>query len=203
MQIITISLVLCTLLSIFSNAYAKDEWEITPFASYRFGGDFDDEVNDFSLDLDDHSGLGAVLTWHFDKGRQGELLFSHNNTTLQSDDPLIDIKSDIEISYLHLGGNVKLNDGVVPFWLSGGIGMTYLSPDDNTLDDETQFSGNLGLNTRFELTKSLSLRIDGRIYGTFFDTDSAIFCNSDDCKIFVEGEVWVQSELSAGLTFKF
>lgn len=187
----------------------KQQFELSPFIGYRMGGDFDHEVNstESSIELEDTTSLGAVLAWNYDGKRQGELLFSHYSTEfsnqLGDSESTIFESADIGVSYLHLGGNVPIASGALPFWLSGGLGISYIKPDDNALDDETHFSMNLGLHTQVNLSDQLALKIGARGYGTFFDSDSEIFCNNANCTITVSSEVWLQGELHAGLVFKF
>ena len=188
---------------------AKSGFELSPFIGYRIGGDFDHQINEIEneIKLEDTSSFGAVLAWDFDDKRQGELLYSHYSTefsnNLSNNSGAIFQSPELEVSYLHLGGNVPLSSGVLPFWLSGGLGISYITPDDNTLDDETHFSVNLGLHTQVELSEQLALKVGARAYGTFFDSDSEIFCDSANCTITVSSEVWLQGEVHAGLVFKF
>lgn len=197
-------LTLLVFLSPLANATEKPEANIdlTPFASYRFGGDFDDSDSNTYIDLEDNAGFGLITAWEYDTNRQGEFLVSNYNTELESEDISLN-STDISITYAHIGGNIKLSDGLVPFWLSAGIGLTHLSPDNGQLKSETNFSANLGLNTKFAISDSVQLYLGGRVYGTFFDSDSEIFCDKNNCAIYVESDVWVQSELVAGISLSF
>lgn len=184
-------------------ATAKTKTEITPFASYRFGGDFEyGDVNPVTLNLEESAGAGLIFNWPYDNKRQGEILLSHYSSEVTAPNDEI-VSSDLGITYLHLGGNLPLSHGVVPFWLSAGIGLTHFSPDESAYDDETKFSANIALTSKIPVSESIKLRFDARVYGTFFDTDSAIFCDEDNCRIFVESNVWVQSEITAGIVISF
>ena len=55
--------------------------------------------------------------------------------------------SDVSITYLHLGGNINFSQGAIPFYFSGGLGFTHLSPSNSILSDETNFSASLGLSS--------------------------------------------------------
>jgi len=199
----TAILLLCVLLPLPCLAEGNQSIDVTVFAGARIGGSFDlDEVRE-SIDLDDDTSVGFIIAWPYDNTRQGELLLSHYDTNFNLDSTLIDSPTEVGVSYLHIGGNVPISQGLVPFWFSGGMGATHLSPNDSNLDNETRFSMNFGIHSSIELTESLALRFGARAYATFFDTDSAVFCNGGNCRIYVSSQVWVQSELTAGLTFKF
>ena len=207
MKITLALLVLSLIYPLVVQAESKREStiELTPFASYRFGGDFDELDNNTRIDLDEGAGLGLITAWEYDLNRQGEFLISHYETQFDSDSAgLEDINgTDVSITYAHLGGNISFSQGNMPFWFSGGMGITHLSPNRNQLSDETNFSASLGINTKIALNKVAHIYIGGRVYGTFFDSESEIFCDSNDCAIFVEGDIWVQSELMAGISLNF
>ena len=201
MRLITSFLLL--LLSLPTLANKKDVLELTPFIGYRIGGEFDENNEDTRIELEDASSFGLLFAWPYDSHRQGELLLSHYDTDFTENSTITINKPGLSVTYLHLGGNVQIAEGVVPFWINGGLGLAHLSPDDNLLNDETKFSANIGINTRFKLSESLSFRIDGRVFGTFFNSDSRLFCDNADCTVYITSNLWVQSELSAGLTFSF
>lgn len=184
-------------------AFANDSIEITPTIGYRFGGDFDQEDPEQEIDLKEKVSYGLTLAWDYDKKRQGLLILSHYNTEFEFDDRSELPKNEIGVTYLHLGGNVPISSGALPFWLSGGLGVTHFSPDENDLDNETDFSANIGINTRLNLINNIDLTMGARMYATFLDSESEIFCNNDTCKIYVSSDVWIQNELYMGLTFQF
>lgn len=183
--------------------------EITPLIGYRMGGDFDvkqdSQASLSSIQIEDNTSYGLLIAWPFNNKQSGEFLISHYNTNFNSysnDDELLS-DNGLGVTYYHLGGNVPISGGALPFWLTGGLGLTHLSPDDKELSNETRFSMNIGLNTQFALSEVISLRLGGRVYGTFFNSDSAVFCGSEACKVYISSNLWIQSEVNAGLTFKF
>ena len=181
--------------------------DITPLIGYRFGGNFDNTQTATRIKLAKDVSYGLQVAWPMATNQQGELVISHYDTGIinADDDSPSDLMADnnIGVTYLHLGGNVKLSEGNLPIWISGGLGASYLAPSDDNLDDELRFSMNLGMNTRYTLSSNLSLTLGGRVYATFFNSDSAAFCNSDICNIHISNDVWIQSELNAGLVFSF
>ncbi|MFD2164937.1 hypothetical protein ACFSJY_01570 [Thalassotalea euphylliae] len=178
------------------------DYEITPIVGYRMSGEFEDTEQDITIDLEEGTSFGAIAAWKFDRKRQGEFLVSHYETNFDSPGLAID-NEDLSISYMHVGGNILLSDGLVPFYLSGGLGISYFSPDGDQLDDETAFSMSLGIASKIPLTDTTKLYIGGRAYGSFVDSDSEIFCDSDECRIFVESDIWVQTEVMAGISIAF
>jgi len=212
MSLISLSssvLLSCVMFSIPQvNAYEANSFEITPLVGYRFGGDF--EANDDSptpatskIKLSEEINYGLLFAWDFDRKRQGEFLINHYNSQFSQSVDSIASNNNIGITYVHIGGNVPISDGYLPVFITGGLGLTHLSPEDSLLDNETRFSMNVGIATKIPVSEHLSIRFGGRVYGTFFNSDSKIFCNEEDCAISISSDLWIQSEVNAGLTFTF
>ena len=197
----------CALTTVSMPSMAKQALnvEVTPLIGYRFGGDFDttkDKVHN-RIELSEDTSYGLLTAWSFDRKRQGELLISHYNTNFSQSDDFSASNTGLGITYAHLGGNVPLSEGPIPFYMTGGLGLTHLDPSDEQLSNETRFSVNIGLATKIELSERVSLRLDSRLYGTFFNSDSAIFCDVETCAIYISSDIWFQSEVSAGITYRF
>jgi len=197
----------CALTTVSMPTMAKQALnvEVTPLIGYRFGGDFDttkDKVHN-RIELSEDASYGLLTAWSFDRKRQGEFLISHYNTNFSQSDDFSASNTGLGITYAHLGGNVPLSEGPIPFYMTGGFGLTHLDPSDSQLSNETRFSVNIGLATKIELSERVSLRLDSRIYGTFFNSDSAIFCDVETCAIYISSDIWFQSEVSAGITYRF
>ncbi len=143
--------------------------EVTPLIGYRFGGDFDTnkDSGQSKVELSEETSYGLLTAWSFDRKRQGELLISHYNTGFSHADGFSAANTELGITYAHLGGNVPISEGPVPFYLTGGFGLTHLAPKDSQLNNETRFSMNVGLASKIPLSENVSLRLDSRLYGTF------------------------------------
>lgn len=207
MQLRLFSLLFLLFISITANANENSRIEITPFVGYRFGGDFD-TTNDNTeiatqIKLSEDRSYGFLLAWNYDKKRQGELLVSHYTSRLSQTVNSTATNNNLAVTYAHLGGNVPISDGVVPLFVTGGLGLTHLSPEDTLLNDETRFSMNIGLATKIPVSENISLRVGGQVYVTFFNSDSQVFCNEEKCAISISSDLWVQSEVNAGITFSF
>ena len=198
---------LCLLFFIAIPSQAKQALnvEVTPLIGYRFGGDFDTSRNAMhhKIELSEETSYGLLTAWSFDRKRQGEFLISHYNTSFSQSDDFSASNSNLGVTYAHLGGNVPISEGPVPFYITGGFGLTHLAPKDDALSNETRFSINVGLATKIELSDHLSLRLDSRAYATFFNSNSAIFCDLDTCAMYISSDIWFQTEINAGLTYRF
>lgn len=206
-QLRLLSLLCLLFISITASAVENNNVEITPFVGYRFGGDFDttnyETEEATKITLNEDTSYGFLLAWGYDKKRQGELLVSHYNGRFSQKINPLARNNNLAVTYAHIGGNVPISDGVVPLFVTGGLGLTHLSPDDTQLSNETRFSMNIGIATKVLVSENVSLRFGGRLYATFFNSDSQIFCNENNCAISISSDLWIQSEVNAGITFAF
>lgn len=206
-----IFLSLLSLVFVNQQSYAAQEsvFEITPLVGYRFGGDFEVSDTDATINppttvkLSEEVNYGLLFAWDVDSKRQGEVLISHNSSQFSQLDSTAVSNNNLSITYAHVGGNVPLSKGMIPLFVTGGFGLTHLSPEDSLLDNETRFSLNVGLATKIAITDNVSFRVGGRVYATFFNSDSRIFCNEEACAISISSDLWIQSEVNAGVTFTF
>lgn len=177
--------------------------EIYLLKGYQGGGEFEGDAGEkFKLDEDD--ALGVALNIDLDKRRELEFSYSRQSTSLldKSTNPSSSL-FDVDIDYLQMGGTVLIEDnsGWRSFLL-GGFGLTHFSPSGG-FDSETKFSLSLGLGLKKQLSRRLMLRADARVYGTFFDSGSSIFCSNGNCLIRVESSIETQYQINIGLGYKF
>ncbi len=201
--------------SIAATAQAQEEeeggalvpyMEITPFAGYRMGGDFDVGDMDLDADLDDHGSFALALDLARDPYSQYELFYSRQESQLAQDSPIGPL--DLTVEYLQLGGTLVVSDqpAFTPYIIAG-LGVTRFSPDASGTEDSTHFSFSLGGGLRFPVSQRFSLRLEARGHLTFVDTDTALFCASGAfggvCALRGEGSTFIQYELLAGAGFAF
>jgi hypothetical protein len=178
---------------------------LTPFATFRAGGDFEDAITGKTRSVASHAGLAFALGLSpYASGQQYELFYSRQETNVGGTDPF-----DLDIEYLHFGGTFDYGDeseGLVPF-VAGGFGATRMTPHSPGLDEETHWSVSLGGGVKVPLSKRVLARVELRGYYTFLHSNSDIFCvsinGSATCSIRVKGNGFFQGEALAGLSFKF
>jgi opacity protein-like surface antigen len=180
---------------------AAEGWEFMPFAGYRFGGSFDDEISGNKLDLDERGNWGFAISSPHASTTRYELLYSRQKTRL-TDTANPEDAFDLEIHYLHLGGTVDVNhERITPFF-SGGIGMTHMSPGRSGFTDETRLSLSLGGGLKWYPTDRLGIRFELRGYGTLIDTRGSLFCDGG-CELELSSDLFPQFETNLGLIFRF
>jgi opacity protein-like surface antigen len=197
--LLTLSLVSFSVLSV----------EIIPLVGLRGGGEFIDDATNKAHTLNQSEAYGLIFSFD-DKGKNKyEIYYSHQSTELDSittDVALIqntDTTIPITIDYLHFGGTVPVSDDKnLQTFVSGGLGLTYLSPDFPDTQSDLRASFSIGFGLKWPVTDKVSLRLETRGLATLFNSNSAVFCNGG-CRLQVNGGLLFQAEVFAGLGFKF
>ncbi len=188
-----------------SPALADRGVELTPFAGFRFGGGFTDNTTGFDLDVDEGESFGLILGLQANHESDYELFYSLQKTDLKGAGVLSgDTLFALDIHYLHIGGTYLFPGEKVRPFVSGGLGITYFSPDRPGVDSEIYFSLSLGGGAKIPISKRVGLRFEGRGFLTILPDDTEIFCVSSGgaaCAVRIQGDVFGQVLLLAGISF--
>ena len=203
---ILIKISLITLLFISGNSYAV---EITPLLGYRGGGEFIDTDTGQKHTINSSEAYGLIIGFPYQRGEQIEIYYSHQSSDLNSvniEIPTVtSSNTDIPLSidYLHIGGTTPIYDEEnLKTFLSGGLGFTYLSPDLSGLQSDLRASFSIGIGLKWPVTKNMALRLETRGLATLFNSNAALFCNGG-CSLTVNGSLFFQAEVFAGLAVRF
>lgn len=189
---------------------ATADVELTPFAGYCVGGEFDinnrTDDEDSRVDLDDTPSQGLLLNVDLkEPGKQLELYLGRQETTARlSEGLLIPTQSsvDITITRLQFGGLYFPGGTTTGGFVSGVAGVTRLDPRPSGLDTHHRASLSLGGGYKFPVNDHLRLRLDLRGLYTALDSGGAVFC-SGGCNIRFQSNGYFQVEAAAGLAVRF
>lgn len=185
-------------------------FELTPQASYRWGGTISGDNNTlFNTDLkvDKGSGYGLTLDIPLSRNLQIELLAHNQSTNLRFDEGLFggDVAlADIDITYYHVGllfqgGNAEVN----PYFVASA-GITRLAPDVPQASSEERFSMSLGGGVKVFFNEHVGMRFEGRGFFTVIDSyDSGCYGDycCDSCYDYGYNDTLSQGQASLGLIF--
>jgi opacity protein-like surface antigen len=194
-----------------ADAYAADapHAEITPYAGFRVGGQFDREnaEADRSVDVKDAASFGLDLGLYRDEGSFYELLYSRQRASLDANDAVLgDI--DVRVEYLHFGGTLLFPQDAkwfVPYF-SLTMGVTRFDAQRGDYDQETKFSASLGGGFRLPISDNVLATLGIRGYLTLMNSDAEFFCVSNGgatCLLRTSGSTFFQAEAQLGLTVRF
>lgn len=175
-------------------------------AGYRVGGSLEDETTGEERDFDEGASFALALELRYRPGddRFYQLWYSRQESEVS--DALASY--DVDIEYLHLGGTIPIGDRerAQPYF-AAGLGGTRFSSSEPGAKDKTRFSGSLAFGVAVPLAEHAAFRFEARGYVTAVDTDSAIFCRSDNgtgfCRIVASGSAIFQAEVLAGVAIRF
>jgi opacity protein-like surface antigen len=183
-------------------------FELTPFAGYTLGGEFEDINSSSSLEIEDDASFGLILNIRDSANTQWEVFYSRQATAADTTgSPISGSLLDLDVHYIH-GGGTYLADGdrARPF-LAATIGATHFEPGLAGFDSETFFSFSIGAGFQIRPNDRLGIRLEGRAFGTVLQSDTDIFCRTGPgeniCAIRTEGTVLWQFQTLAGFVFRF
>ena len=185
---------------------AQSNFELSPFIGYRLGGELDNfDVNE-TFDFDESDSYGVVLDFRVAPGAYVEVLFSSQETELEQDSGLFfgDLPLfEIDVDYWHVGGLYQWELGQVIPYVVGTAGITELDPQVPGLSSETRPSIGFGGGVKIMFGDHFGVRLEGRGFTTFIDSDSETFCNNFGCYGFRDTDYLWQFEARGGLVFAF
>ncbi len=194
-----------------TSAAAQDKvfkFEITPFAAYRIGGQFDEKDGDGEFELNESNAQGIMLNISANPNGQYELLYARQDTEVDTQalfatDPML----DLDVEYFQFGGTYLFDGENIRPFVAMTFGLTHFDPQPAEFDSESYFSASFGGGVQLNATKRIGVRIEGRVFTTLVESDSDIFCSSTNgvgaCLIQVDGTTLTQWEARAGLVFRF
>jgi hypothetical protein len=186
-------------------AEAERGLEVTPYAGYTIGGNFEDNTTGANLDVKDGGNFGLVLGVPDTPETQYELFYGFQRTKVTGGGTFGgDTLFDLDIHYLHLGGTYMFPGVTVRPFLSGGLGGTHFVPHGGGTNRKTYFSLSLGGGAKIPISGHVGLRFEGRGFLTILPDATEVFCVSAGgaaCSVRVNGDVLGQLLLMAGITF--
>ncbi|HWM27025.1 MAG TPA: hypothetical protein VNQ14_01105 [Woeseiaceae bacterium] len=184
------------------------QYSLTPFGGYTFGGEFKDEEDTLSVEVDDAAHFGLIFNIRESANTQWEIFYARQSSEADTSEvsatqPLV----DIDVHYLHLGGTYVADGNRARPFLAATIGGTRFDPGPLTFDSEHFFSFGIGAGWQLQPTDRLGVRLEGRMLGTFLRSDTKLFCETGPdenvCAIAANSDIYWQFQTSLGLVFRF
>lgn len=194
--LLTVSLLVTQTTMVYAQNY-----EITPLVGWRGSSSLEEESTGETVDLNETRSFGILLSIRQYHNSTYDLLFTRQDTETQT--PVTLENASIRFDYYHIGGTVFYEQKHLQPFLSGGLGITHISPTNNNFSSETKLSLSIGGGIKFPLTKSIGLRLEARGYGTAVDSGGSILCTGGSCLIRFKSELFTQFEAMAGLSVAF
>ena len=184
-------------------------FELTPYAGYRIGGEFEQQDGSGSFKVDEGNSQGLIFNIEArDVNTQWEVLYGRESTSVATDltfDPAGRLGLDVE--YFQFGGTYLFDGEDTRPFIALTAGVTHFGPKPPGVNSESYFSGSLAGGVQLRKTKRIGVRLEARVYATLVNSDGALFCHSGPaggvCAIEIHGTALYQWEGSAGVVFRF
>jgi hypothetical protein len=176
---------------------------ITPYIGYRGGGEFNDEVTDTRLDIDESGSFGLIVGWEV-KGGQVEVSYSLQSSELTTNDSVsADVLVDVDVHNLMFAGKTIL-DPDLGAYISFLLGLTHYEFEPGEVDSATRPALGIGGGIDRRIDDSLGYRVGLRGLMTIFEDDDKSFCDSSSgCTIRLDDNSIMQWEIFIGISFRF
>jgi hypothetical protein len=195
------ALILVGLLLIPAAALAQSHrFELTPYAGWRFDGEFNvdgDFLEERDVRLDEGGSFGVIFDVPLNPNWQLEFIANRQNSEFIVDAGLFTPEQslgDVTVEMVTAGILYQWGPGQVQGFFSGGLGIARIEPDREALEAESRFAGNIGGGVKVFLAENVGLRFDGRGYWVDLETG---FDDRNDR--FRSDEGLFQGEASIGL----
>lgn len=178
--------------------------EVSLLYGTQGGGELEHEDTGTRLKMAEKPVRAVVLGTPLNEEQELEFFYSRQKTRLRDSSALANESlSPLDIHYLHMGGTVVSEQlaGWQAF-LSGGLGATHFSPLPSEQDSETRASMSIGLGVRWMPTRRVGFRLETRLFGTLFNSNTSVFC-SGGCVMTVSGDLLTQYAVFGGIVFRF
>ena len=179
--------------------------EITPFAGYLFGGEFEDRFDDDNrqrIDVEESANFGLLLDFSLSPNAAIELLWVAQDTELRIDRAFGPSFVPLKIQYYHAGFRWMWASDVINPYVVGSIGATGFDLG-GVSGTTTRFSWSGGGGVIFLPSEHFGVRFEGRVYSTFIEEDEDIYCDPYGCITYYDSTFLFQFDMKVGLVFRF
>ncbi|MGI1986750.1 outer membrane beta-barrel protein [Shewanella glacialipiscicola] len=192
--------------------FAQADVFVAPFGGYSLGGGQFDvsqiKVNtaqtsgNESVKIEESSHYGLMLGVNTKDPGNIYLLYSRQASELKSNVMFTpNLLTPLDVDYIHLGGTLYFPQGNMQPYVTASAGVTRMQPDD--WSNETRFSMGIGGGVEYKVTSNVGLFADIRGYATFINSDSALFCDENECLWHITSDVMWQAQANLGLKMSF
>jgi hypothetical protein len=188
--------VLATILAIGAAApAAADGWEIVPSIGFRTGGELSEISTGNTPDIDPSLAYGLTVNREIRPG--GFIGGTWNRQPTELDG----FGKELAIDYLHFQGIYEpKRDAKAGGYVLASAGLTILSASGTSA--EAFLSLSAGGGGRFALSRTLSLKLEGRAWATIASGGTTVLCDGG-CTFEISGTGLFQMEVSTGLAIAF
>jgi len=184
-------------------ATAEPRFELTPGVGVRGGLVLEaDDPLDLRSEANPAGSWGLSLAWFVRSDGWLEVLFDRHRLRFRGDGSgAVEDDFDLEVDYLQLGGGYQPRRRGARPYVTVAVGVTRQHAYPGSTSQSVVPSGSIGGGVKLPMGRRALLRLEGRAWGTFTETEVSVACGAG-CRVDLRGTGWGQLGLNAGLSFK-
>jgi hypothetical protein len=186
----------CT--QIFSlNALAAD-LEITSMLGYTNSPKLTSDDNSIDIKTTNEPNVAFAFSWQDSTTSQGQILVNYISRDFT--DNIDQSKHSFDTLYAHFNGVAFYKERNYTTTVGMGVGAAYFNSD---FDSAVYPSFTISIGTRYEYSVNLTFITELRAYATLTEEDDTVFCQNELCVAHFDNALWIDSQLSIGLAYRF
>jgi len=183
---------------LFSVNLQAVEFEVSSMVGKTFSPELINASRTEYLSATDEPNIALAFSWKNTPTEQGQVLINYISRDFTDD--VTQATYSFDTLYTHFNGVVFFQEKNYITTASLGLGATYFNSD---FDSVIYPSVTASVGTRYEFSDSLALITELRIYATLTENDDSLFCQNENCFAYFKHALWVDSQISLGLAYRF
>jgi hypothetical protein len=196
-----LALAACVLLS--AAPLQAGEVELSPFAGLQYGGHLQSTADDARFSFNESAVFGATMDIALDDRWRVELLYSRQETELQSSAGRVRASFPQVVERYMVGIQEELTyESAWSFFGVALAGATRLVPGVAGTESDLRFGVALSLGTKVIVARRLGFRFEARGFYTVVDAGGAVYCSPGVCLFkFAGSGIW-QGDVTGAVVFR-
>lgn len=174
------------------------ELEVTQLIGKNFSPELINDDYSAKLSTTNEPNFAIAFAWQDSPTGQGQVLVKYISRDFT--DTIDNTTHSFDTVYTHFSGVSLFKEREYVTTLGLGIGTTYFHSD---FDSALYPSITLAVGTRYNYSANLVFITELRGYATLTDDDDTLFCKEDSCVAQFDRAVWLDSQISIGLAYRF
>jgi hypothetical protein len=179
------------------NAQAN-ELEITSLIGYTFSPKLTNGDSTQDITTTNELNIALAFSWKDSATGQGQILVNYISRDFTNNiDQSI---HSFDTLYTHFNGVAFFKERNYITTVGMGFGATYFKSD---FESAIYPSITVAVGTRYKFSDNLTFITELRAYATLTKEDETVFCQNGTCVAHFDSAIWIDSQVSIGLTYSF
>ncbi len=174
------------------------EWEFSAHIGQTWAPDLQSYNTSETIAIDDGNNFGFGIAWQDSPSGMGQVLFNQVSHDFVSE--LDQTNQSLDILYGHFNGIAIFKQQNYATTVSLGLGGALFDADQG---EQLYPSATIALGTRYDFSDNLTFFTELRGYASLVDEEDNLFCQQDNCHAQFEDSLWMETNITIGIAFRF